>query len=115
MSKQFRTQVGQCIRAQREAAGYRNQAEFARRVGISASELSRIERGLRRLDTVLLRRIADVLEVSMDAFFPDESRSLAFARRGDAEDEAMREMISWAVDLRADIDRVDDYLAGRVG
>lgn len=114
MTDSYRLQIGRRIRARREAAGYRNQAEFARQLEISPSDLSRIERGLRRLDTVLLRRIATTLEVSMDSFFPDEYRAderetMALARQGDANDSSMARMVSWALDLQADLDRVATY------
>lgn len=101
----------------REAAGYRNQGEFARALKISPSDLSRIERGLRRLDTVLLRRIATKLDVSMDDFFPDEHRAgdgetMALARKGDADDAAMATMIDWALNMQSDLERVAAYTGG---
>jgi transcriptional regulator with XRE-family HTH domain len=110
MTNQFRLSAGQRIREMREAAGYRNQREFARELGISASELSRIERGLRRLDTVLLRRIAEKLNTTMDAFFAEETQMLALARAGDADSESMQRMVAWAEELRADINRVAEYV-----
>jgi transcriptional regulator with XRE-family HTH domain len=110
MTNQFRLSVGQRIREMREVAGYRIQREFARELGISASELSRIERGLRRLDTVLLRRIAEKLNTTMDAFFTDGTQMLALARAGDADSDSMQRMVAWAEELRADINRVAEYV-----
>lgn len=110
MTNNFRVSAGQRIRQMREAAGYRNQREFAKELGISASELSRVERGLRRLDTVLLRQIAEKLDVAMDDFFVEGTQTLALARAGDADRESMRRMVSWAESLRADLDQVADYV-----
>jgi transcriptional regulator with XRE-family HTH domain len=109
----FRFTLGRRIKAQREAAGYRQQRDFARALGISPSDLSRIERGLRGVDTVLLRRIADTVGGTMDSLLPSvQNEATAFARRGDADGDAMKEMVDWASRLRADIDRVSEYLAG---
>jgi transcriptional regulator with XRE-family HTH domain len=112
VTNSFRVSVGQRIRELRDAAGYRNHREFATLLDISPSELSRIERGLRNLDTVLLRRIAEKLDVSMDAFFPDDRRAMALKRQGDANDAAMADVVAWAVDLGADVDRVSHYIVG---
>jgi transcriptional regulator with XRE-family HTH domain len=112
MTNQFRLDVGHRVRALREAAGYRNQREFAKLLGVSASELSRIEHGLRRLDTMLLRRIAEKLDVAMETFFPDEPSSVALARRGDADAEALRKMVGWAQELQLDLERIGDYVGG---
>jgi transcriptional regulator with XRE-family HTH domain len=112
MTNQFRLDVGQRIRKLREDAGYSNQRDFAKLVGVGASDLSRIERGLRKLDTVLLRRIATQLNVSMDAFFPESRAAVALTRRGDADAASMERMVNWAENLRADLDRVSGYVAG---
>lgn len=114
MTNDFRVAVGQRIRELREAAGYRNQREFAQLLGMSPSELSRVERGLRKLDTMVLRQIAECLKTPIDAFFPDERAGLALARKGDADDATIDEMVTWALDLRADLDQVSNYAAGRV-
>jgi transcriptional regulator with XRE-family HTH domain len=114
MTDNYRVLLGRRIRETREAAGYRNQADFARLLNMDASQLSRIERGLRRIDSLLLRRIAEILEVPLEALFPDDQRGAALARRGDGEDEGMRKMIDWAFALRTDIDTVSDYVGGRI-
>lgn len=113
MTNDFRLAVGQRIRSLREAAGYRNQGEFAKLLGKSPSELSRLERGLRKLDTLLLREIALKLDVPMEAFFPEERHAMALARQGDADESGVQDMVSWALDLRKDLDQVADYAAGR--
>src|SRR5687768_2917336 len=83
VSDKYRSRIGRRIREVRIEHGFRNQAEFARRVGLHPSQLSRMERGLQRIDSVLLRRIADALSVPLDSLFPDDSTEVAaLARRG---------------------------------
>lgn len=113
MPEALKTLIGRRIREERQAAGHR-QRPFSALVGLDPSQLSRIESGKRGLDTVVLRRIADALELSIDAFFTDRRPALALAREGDAGNEEMQRMIEWAVELRTDIDHVCAYVAGRV-
>ena len=111
VSDRLRVLIGRRIREERERAGYK-QAELARVVQIDASQLCRIEQGQRNVDSVLLREIADALEVSMDDFFDERKPELMLARRGDADDAAMQEMIAWAVQLRSDIELLSKYVDG---
>ncbi|MGH3091884.1 MAG: helix-turn-helix domain-containing protein [Gaiellaceae bacterium] len=113
MPSPFRELVGRRIREERESAGYMNQRRFAELVGLDPSQLCRIELGQRNVDSVLLRRIADALEVSMDDFFEERRQELALARQGDADDESTQEMIAWTLGLRRDIDLLFDYVGGR--
>jgi transcriptional regulator with XRE-family HTH domain len=112
----FRIQLGQRIREERTRHGYRNAKDFARALEIDPSQLSRMERGLRRVDTVLLRRIADQLSIPLESLMPrgdvDAAVAAAAARRGDAGGEQMQDMVSWALSLREDIDRVSSYVGG---
>ena len=111
----FRIQLGRRIRETRSARGYRNGNEFARALGIDASQLSRLERGLRRIDTVLLRKIATLLEVPVDELLPDERPVAAMARRGESGDRDMDIMIEWALALRGDLDLVSQYGGESIG
>ncbi|MEE8143500.1 MAG: helix-turn-helix transcriptional regulator, partial [Planctomycetota bacterium] len=43
--------------------------DLAQRIGLSQSQMSRLEQGQRRIDTEILARIADALEVSPARFF----------------------------------------------
>jgi transcriptional regulator with XRE-family HTH domain len=91
--------------------------DLAYEVGIDAPRLSRFERGERGIDTVVLRRIARLFGMPVDAFFePAEPAGvLALARRGDADDESMREMVDWALGLRANmafVEREHEALRG---
>ncbi len=51
---------GTAIRALREAEGM-SQTDLARRVGITASQLSKVERGANGMSPPVLRRVATVL------------------------------------------------------
>lgn len=57
-----RQRLGRVVRDQRTARGI-SQAELARRIGISASALSQVERGVRGLSGERLMRVWEVLEV----------------------------------------------------
>ncbi|MGC2374750.1 MAG: helix-turn-helix transcriptional regulator [Solirubrobacteraceae bacterium] len=91
--------IGQRIRHEREVAGY-TQAQLAELVGIGDTVLCKIETGQRGLDSLILRRIARVLDVPMDRFFI-ATESLALAREGD--DEHVRGMVEWARGMKADL------------
>ena len=57
--------------------------DLARRIGLSQSQMSRLEKGQRRIDTEVLARIADALDVSPACFFGEPpTGSLAFLLRG---------------------------------
>ncbi len=45
--------------------------DLAQRIGLSQSQMSRLEQGKRRIDTEILIRIAEALDVSPAAFFKD--------------------------------------------
>lgn len=109
----FRIELGKRIREERVRAGYRNGRDFAAAVGLHPSQLSRLEHGLRRIDSILLRQIADKLNVTIEALMPRANALAAVARRGDANDEQMDEMTTWALSLRKDIDAVAKYLVER--
>ena len=97
------------MRQLREEAGYTNQGEFAERLGVSGSQLSRMESGQRAISTLDLRRAAEIVGVSMDAFFAPAVDTVVLARPGEAEDPAMDEMVSFARELRTDLDAVAAY------
>lgn len=48
------------------------QFRLAQLIGISPSELSNYERGIRRCPADLRRRIADTLKVKVEQIFPEE-------------------------------------------
>jgi DNA-binding XRE family transcriptional regulator/quercetin dioxygenase-like cupin family protein len=75
-----RERLGVTIRAQRTMRGL-SQAELARRIGISPSALSQVERGVRGLSGESLMRVWEALDVP---FGPTDTRLLGFrvARRG---------------------------------
>ncbi len=74
-----RERLGATIRAQRSMRGL-SQAEVARRIGISASALSQVERGVRGLSGESLMRVWEALDVP---FGPTDTRLLGYrvARR----------------------------------
>ncbi|MBI2938963.1 MAG: helix-turn-helix transcriptional regulator [Chloroflexi bacterium] len=81
----------------REAAGL-SQIEAAAMIGVDQSVLSRIESGGRRVDTLLLQRLADAYGVSAAAFFePIAHREplAAFLRRNGQLDAEVRAGLEW--------------------
>ena len=106
--------VGTRIREEREAARM-SQDELAQAIGLSnRSQVHRIETGERRVDSILLRRISEALEVPMDAFF-DESRSeaLALARQGAARPGGVSRTVKWGLELLSDIKYAEETVRSR--
>ena len=102
--------VGQRVREERTAAGYKLE-EFATALELDPTHLSRIERGERGLDSLLLARIAGVLNVPMDAFFDAERGSVvAMARGGEGERDPM---VDWGLELLADMAYAEKVVADR--
>lgn len=75
-----RERLGRLIREQRAASGL-SQAEVARRVGVTPSALSQVERGVRGLSGETLVRVWEVLGVP---FGPEDTRAAGYrvVRRG---------------------------------
>lgn len=94
--------VGRRIREERERVG-KNLEDLASAIGISESHLSRIERGQRGLDSLMLRRIATELTVSMERFFVASSFECVHARHGEAAGAAMERMIEWGRRVHDDL------------
>jgi len=105
MEMEARKRLGSRLRTLREGEGYKL-AEFSERLGIDPSGLSRMERGERGIDTLFLRRAADVLGVGLDAFFPATEPRVVLARDGGGGDERMNEAIEWTKDLHRDLELV---------
>jgi transcriptional regulator with XRE-family HTH domain len=100
--------VGRRIRQERERLGM-SQEELAAGVGLgNRSQVNKVESGVRRVDSLELRRFSETLGVPMDAFF-DESRGevLALAR---GEDDRMTQ---WGLDLLADMEFAEAEVASR--
>ncbi len=66
--------VGQLIR-QHRVRRQLTQTELARQIGISQSDLSRMEKGAYRVPLDVLFRILQVFEMSLGAFFGDLNHS----------------------------------------
>ena len=99
--QQLREIVGRRIRAEREAGGYRLE-DIAEAIGMSESNLSRIESGKRTVDIGALMKIADVLGVRPDVFLDEERDDvIAYAR---TEEGARDEVTAWTLELFADMD-----------
>lgn len=62
------------IRAFRKLKGY-TQTELADLLGVSIAIVGTIERGTRRPDTRMLKRIADALGIDQDELIPMEARA----------------------------------------
>ncbi len=98
-------QVGRRIREERERLGKKLE-DVAGAIGVSGSYLSRIERGERGLDSLVLRKVATELQVSMDRFFAPASFESLHARAGDGSVAAMKPMIEWGRRIQDDLDFV---------
>jgi transcriptional regulator with XRE-family HTH domain len=105
--------IGARIREERTKRDL-TQDVLAEAVGIDASRLSRIERGERGIDTLVLRRVARYFDLAMESFFePEGAADLVLARQGEAEDAAMQEMFSYGRRLQCDARFVEAELARR--
>ena len=67
--------IGQQIKRLRERKRITGK-DLARRIGLSQSQMSRLEQGQRRIDTEILARIAGALDVSPACFFGDASAEI---------------------------------------
>lgn len=98
--RERRQEIGTNIRAARERAGLTLQA-LAERVGGDASRLSRVEKGERGIDSVLLFDIADALEVSVDSLLV--SGRLAVFARGERQPDADDPHVRWGMKMIEEI------------
>jgi len=76
------TQLGQKIRASREAAGY-SQEGLAAAAGLSRAYFGRLERGRENLSVLTLEKVAAVLDLPLSAFFEGIPPPQAPAEQGD--------------------------------
>jgi transcriptional regulator with XRE-family HTH domain len=102
MEEETAVPVGQRIREERERSGKRIE-DLAGAIGVSESYLSRIERGERGLDSLVLRKIASELTVAMDRFFMPASHESVHARVGGGSASGMRRMIDWGRTVQDDL------------
>jgi len=88
------------IRAERELSGY-TLSELAERIGMSESNLSRIERGERSIDIELIEKVAQALDIRTHALM-DFSRDnvIAFARTPSG---GRDKVTDWTLDVLADM------------
>jgi transcriptional regulator with XRE-family HTH domain len=94
-------ELGRRCQVLRDAVGL-TQEEAGARVGVDQSVISRIERGERRVDTLLLQKLADAYDFPPAAFFeaepPRQPLALCLRQRGDL-DTAAQEGLAWLVTL----------------
>ncbi|GIU96028.1 MAG: DNA-binding protein [Gaiellaceae bacterium] len=108
-----RTDLGRRIASAREAAGL-SQTDLAQQIGLSQSAMSRIESGLRGVDSIELAEIARVLDVAVLDLL--ETRPLAQELRVAARAQGIADSASLerAVDRVVELVRLDDLL-GELG
>ena len=82
MERATLTQLGQKIRAAREAAGY-SQEGLAAAAGLSRAYFGRLERGQENLSVLTLEKVAAVLGLPLSAFFEGIPPPQALAEQGD--------------------------------
>lgn len=105
--------VGARIREERSKRDL-TQDTLAEAIGIDGPRLSRIERGERGIDTLVLRRVARFFGLPMDAFFePASTGDFVRARQGDADDAAMHDMLAYGRRLQRDARFVEAEFARR--
>lgn len=110
MDEQLFAIIGRRIKELREERGYKNQREFAELIGLDGPRLSRIESGQRGIDTLVLHRVSDLLEVPMDEFFRPRAEGLALARSGQTDTDEARVMIEFARELQENLEVVERYV-----
>jgi transcriptional regulator with XRE-family HTH domain len=90
-------QIGRRLKEAREAAGF-TQTEVEEMVGINRVTVSNIERGKMKIDSLLLKRLADLYGYSLMYFLeePEEHQKLTIAFRSDGLSEEEKEGINWA-------------------
>lgn len=100
--------IGDRIRSAREAAGI-SVRELARRVEVSASHVSQVERGLASFSVRALYNVVSELEISMDSLFDDGSPVAevpsathpSASRAGHIKDGTFDPLVSGGIVLRA--------------
>ena len=113
LMQDFKGIIGARIREERTKRDLK-QDMLATAVGIDGPRLSRIERGERGIDTLVLRRVARYFGLPMESFFePEGAGNLVLARQGDAEDEAMQTMLAYGRRLQRDARFVETEFARR--
>jgi len=70
-----RQEIAANLRREREAQGI-SQEQLARRCGMNQSKVSRLERGIQKLDTDLLLILAAGLRRTVDVLLPKQMRTL---------------------------------------
>lgn len=92
------------VREERERCGM-TMLQLAEALSVDESTISRWESADRAIDSVALRRISEVLGVPMETFFRSAVDTVAH-RQGDADSEAMNEMLTWAQSFLTDVEFV---------
>jgi transcriptional regulator with XRE-family HTH domain len=101
--------VGMRIRQERERLGM-SQEELAVAVGLgNRSQVNKVESGVRRVDSLELRRFSEALGVPMDAFFDDARGEVLSLARGDDDDR----MTQWGLDLLGDMEFAEGEVSRR--
>jgi transcriptional regulator with XRE-family HTH domain len=78
------TEVGRRVRTQRLSKGM-SQTELGVKIGVTFQQVQKYENGVNRIGAGRLSRIAEVLEVPVTFFFPDENGASSFpADEGDS-------------------------------
>src|SRR5215472_10397898 len=70
------TEVGRRVRTQRLTKGM-SQTELGTKIGVTFQQVQKYENGVNRIGAGRLSRIAEVLEVPVTYFFPDDATSSA--------------------------------------
>ena len=107
--------IGSCIRLRRLEKGM-SQERLAAQLGLSFQQVQKYERGINGCAPARLKKIAEILDMPMAAFFPEggqgqggmvmpDARSLSFARQFEAIPStaartAIRQLVSALVESR---------------
>jgi transcriptional regulator with XRE-family HTH domain len=71
------TEVGRRVRTQRLSKGM-SQTELGTKIGVTFQQVQKYENGVNRIGAGRLSRIAEVLEVPVTFFFPDDNGASSF-------------------------------------
>ena len=99
-SKLTFVEIGKRLKEARESSGL-TQSDVEEMTGINRVTISNIERGQKKIDSLLLKKLADIYGYSLMYFLeePEEFEELSIAFRTDGLDEKEKENINWTKKL----------------
>ncbi|PUU87789.1 MAG: XRE family transcriptional regulator [Halanaerobium sp.] len=99
-SKLTFTEIGKRLKEARESSAF-TQSEVEELTGINRVTISNIERGQKKIDSLLLKKLADLYGYSLMYFLeePEEFEEISIAFRTDGLNDKEKENINWTKKL----------------